>query len=92
MKEDFDFVTLANYEKDLNEITEQSIAITEYYKRQMEAREAVIWAMVKAVGGKISINLHDLNYVPKNWEVREDPANKSRIFIIKPSHKTEATQ
>ena len=92
MKEDFDYVTFANYEKDMDELAATSLGITEHYKREIKAREAVIWAMVKAAGGKISVNIQDFYEPPANWEIQDDPANKARIFITKPSQTTEAGQ
>lgn len=92
MREDWDYVSFANYEKDMDDLAATSMAVADHYKRQIKAREAVIWAMVKAAGGKISLSNHDFHELPKNWEIHDDPANNTRVFVIKPSHTTEAIE
>ena len=89
MMENFDYVSFANYEKDMGELASRASGIIEHYKSEIKAREAVIWALVEAAGGRVTVSHADLIDPVKSWKIEDDPANKARIFIVK---RTEATQ
>ena len=61
MREDFDFVSMANYSADLKENTDRALAIHETQREEIRQLNYTIAAILLAAGGKVSIYPHHID-------------------------------
>lgn len=83
MREDFDFVSMQNYQSDMDELARQAAAVVQHMQREIREKDAIIWAMVRASGGKATIQRLDLVYgKPKQGKIESNIADDSITFEI----------
>jgi hypothetical protein len=61
MSEDFDYVSMDSYQADMRETARLAGAAIEKLRRRAEQAERLAMELVLAAGGKIVVDLHDLN-------------------------------
>lgn len=84
LRKDWDYVTFADYQKDTRELTERAMDLFKFQRKEIRDRERLIYAMVKAAGGKIAVNLIDVFEADKNELVaEEDFATGTRVYMIR---------
>ena len=85
MRRDFDYVTMADYQADMRESTDNAVANISYWKKRAEQAELMCCLAVLAAGGKVEI--------PSEWlldpkleitHMRND-ANMSRVIMVRRS-------
>lgn len=83
MRENHDYVTMETYKKDMEEISSRSTCILKTYDKKLQDANLIIWALVQAAGGKISV--HDLLMdLPRSeMVITRDEYSMSTIYEVK---------
>lgn len=86
-RENHDFVTMATYAADMDELSARGLGIIKVQRREIEDLKRTIWLLVKAAGGQIDVHHHDMIAFDHNrarWEVSDMPSVMGTRFRILP--------
>lgn len=83
MRENFDYVTFANYESDMKESSDQAVRAINFVKDRAERAEKMLALVVLAAGGEVKIFDQDLTSLRKieltTW--RDDADMSYRLTV-----------
>lgn len=83
MREDFDFVTIENYQHDMAEQSALAANIVTFQQRKIKDLERTVWCLVKAAGGRVEIDRGISRTLPEKMGLTwfERPDTEARVFI-----------
>lgn len=84
MREDHNYVTMETYKKDMEEISSRGTCILKIYDKKLQDANLIIWALVQAAGGKISVHDFLMKDLPRSeMVITRDECSMSTIYEVK---------
>ena len=93
MRRDFDYVTMSDYATDTRELAAHATNVIAQLKQDIAAREALIWHILRAAGGKIELpeSALDPHGMPQREIVKwRNEADMTIVFEARPPLRTDA--
>lgn len=82
MRENFDFVSMANYKADMDELGDRAAAVSQIQAEEIRNLKRLVWAMAKAAGGRVRVYDGILNDWRTDAELTFSRCEADSTFII----------
>jgi hypothetical protein len=84
MRQDHDYVSFADYEKDMRETADKAANVIRTLIMERDEARIMLWAAVAAAGGRLSIGRNLIGrWLPKEWKVSDDIVNNAVVLTTK---------